>query len=269
MTTTPDAAAAHRTGLLGTIDVRDRVVIVTGAAQGIGRTYAIEFARAGAKVVVADIQGDKAAVVAQEIAAEGHAAIAQAIDVAAPESVRRGIDATLAAFGRIDVLINNAAIFTPLGRRVFDEIPFEEWERVLRVNVTGSWLCASAVAPVMRKAGWGRIVNISSSTVPMGLPMFTHYVTSKAAVIGMTRAMARELGPHGITVNCVLPGLTDTEVDNPGRTDAMRAKVVDLQCVKRIERPEDLVGMLLFLASPASAFVTGQSIAVDGGSVFL
>jgi len=110
---------------------------------------------------------------------------------------------------------------------------------------------------------------VSSSTVPLGTPMFMHYVTSKSAVIGMTRAMATELGPHGVTVNCVLPGLTDTEVDNPGRTDAMRKKIIDMQCVKRIGRPDDMVGTMLFLASDASEFVTGQSIAVDGGSVFL
>jgi NAD(P)-dependent dehydrogenase (short-subunit alcohol dehydrogenase family) len=144
-----------------------------------------------------------------------------------------------------------------------------EWEQVMRVNVTGSWVCASAVAADMKLAHWGRIINVSSSTVPLGTPMFMHYVTSKSAVIGMTRAMATELGPHGVTVNCVLPGLTDTEVDNPGRTDAMRQKIIDMQCVKRIGRPDDMVGTMLFLASDASEFVTGQSIAVDGGSVFL
>ena len=167
------------------------------------------------------------------------------------------------------MLINNAAIFTPLGRQPFDEIPLDEWERVMRVNVTGSFLCAKAVAPAMRTAKWGRIINISSSTVPLGLPMFAHYVTSKAAVIGLTRVMARELGPHGITVNAVLPGLTETEVDNPGRTDAMRQKVLDMQCVKRLEQPDDLVSTLLFLASPSSAFITGQSLLVDGGAAHL
>ena len=139
----------------------------------------------------------------------------------------------------------------------------------MRVNVTGPMLCARAVLPSMRKAGWGRIVNISSSTVPLGLPGFMHYVTSKAAVIGMTRTMARELGGAGITVNAILPGLIETEVENAGRTDAVRQKVLDIQCLKFLGEPTNLVGMLLFLASPASSYLTGQSIAVDGGSVHL
>lgn len=257
------------TGVVESINVRDRVVMITGAGQGIGRTYAIEFARAGARVAVAELNAANAAAVAAEISAEGGRAIAVPTDVGSPDSVGAAVKRIVAELGPVEALINNAAMFTVLGRQPFDRIPFEEWERVMRVNVTGSWLCASAVAEGMRKAGWGRIVNISSSTVPLGLPMFMHYVTSKAAVIGLTRTMATELGPHGVTVNCVLPGLTETEVENRGRSDAIRDKVIDLQCVKRLGVPEDLVGMMLFLASPASAFITGQSIAVDGGSAFL
>ena len=256
-------------GIIDTISVTGRVVMITGAGQGIGRTYALEFARAGARVGIAEINLANARAVAAEIAAEGGHAFAVATDVGAPDSVRSAVAAIETALGPIEVLINNAAIFSQLGRQAFDAIPFDEWQRVMHVNVTGSWLCASAVAAGMRRAGWGRIINISSSTVPLGLPMFTHYVTSKAAVIGLTRAMATELGPHGVTVNCILPGLTETEVENPGRSDAMRARVVEMQCVKRLEVPEDLVGMLLFLASPASAFITGQSLAVEGGSAFL
>ncbi len=256
-------------GIIDRISVAGRVVMITGAGQGIGRAYALEFARAGALVGIAEINAVKGQAVAAEIAAEGGRAIAVQTDVGSPDSVRAAVAKIEAALGRIDVLINNAAIFTPLGRCAFDEIPVDEWERVMRVNITGSWLCASAVAAGMRRAGWGRIINISSSTVPLGLPMFMHYVTSKAAVIGLTRTMATELGPHGVTVNCILPGLTETEVDNPGRSDTIRNKVLDLQCVKRLEVPEDLVGALLFLASPASDFITGQSLAVDGGSAFL
>ncbi len=256
-------------GIVDSISVAGRVAMITGAGQGIGRTYAIEFARAGARVAIVELDGEKAQAVAAEIAAEGGRAIAVQADVGSPGSVRAALARINAELARVEILINNAALFTPLGRQSFDVIPPDEWDRVMRVNVTGGWLCASAVAAGMREAGWGRIINISSSTVPLGLPLFLHYVTSKAAVIGMTRAMARELGPHGVTVNCVLPGLTETEVDNPGRTEAMRSKVIDLQCVKRLEVPEDLVGALLFLASPASGFITGQSLAVDGGSAFL
>jgi 3-oxoacyl-[acyl-carrier protein] reductase len=220
-------------------------------------------------VAVVELDAVKATQVASEISAEGGCALAVVTDVSSPDSVRAATERIAAEFGPVEILINNAAMFTVLGRQSFDKIPFEEWERVMRVNVTGSWLCAASVAEGMRSAKWGRIINISSSTVPLGLPMFAHYVTSKAAVIGLTRTMATELGPHGVTVNCVLPGLTETEVENPGRNDAIRNKVIDLQCVKRLGVPEDLVGMMLFLASPASSFITGQSIAVDGGSVFL
>lgn len=257
------------TGSADRNSIKDRVVMITGAGQGIGRAYAREFARAGARVGIVELNAANAAAVAAEIDAEGGKAIAVGADVGSQESVRAAVAKIGATFGPVEVLINNAAIFTPLGRRAFDEIPLDEWERVMRVNVTGSWLCASAVAPAMRSAKWGRIVNISSSTVPLGLGMFMHYVTSKAAVIGLTRTMATELGPHGVTVNCVLPGLTETEVDNPGRSDLMRQKVLDLQKVKRLGVPDDLVGMMLFLASPAAGFITGQSIAVDGGSAFL
>lgn len=251
------------------ISVANRVVMITGAGQGIGRVYAHEFAKAGARVAVAELNDANGRRVAEEIKAAGGKAMAVQTDVGSPGSVRAAVAAIQAELGPVEVLINNAAIFTPLARRPFDEIPVEEWEQVMRVNVTGTWLCASAVAAGMRKAGWGRIINISSSTVPIGLPLFMHYVTSKAAVIGITRTMAKELGPHGITVNCVLPGLTETEVDNPGRTDAIRARIIDMQCVKRLEVPDDLVGTMLFLASPASAFMTGQSLVVDGGSAFI
>lgn len=255
--------------IIDQISVANRVVMITGAGQGIGRVYAHEFAKAGARVAIAELNAANGKRVAEEIAAAGGKAIAVQTDVGAADSVRAAVADIAAAFGPVEVLINNAAIFTPLARRPFDEIPIDEWERVMRVNVTGTWLCARAVAAGMRKAGWGRIINISSSTVPIGLPFFMHYVTSKAAVIGITRTMAKELGPQGITVNCVLPGLTETEVDNPGRTDAVRTRIIDMQCIKRLEVPDDLVGTMLFLASPASGFMTGQSLVVDGGSAFI
>ena len=258
-----EGRTAHET------NVRGRVVVVTGGGQGIGRTYCLEFSRAGARVIVADLNGDKAMKVADEIIAEGNEAAATQADVANADSVGSVVDFACESFGPVEVLINNAAIFSTLGRSGFEDIALDEWNQVMHVNVTGSMLCARAVTPSMRDAGWGRIINISSTTVPMGLPGFLHYVTSKSAVIGMTNAMARELGPAGITVNAILPGLIETEVENPGRTDRVRQLVLDSQCVKFLGSPDNLVGMLLFLASPASSYVTGQSFAIDGGCVHL
>ena len=249
--------------------VTDRVVVITGGGQGIGRAYAHHFAENGAIPVIADIDGENGARVAAEIEAAGGRALAVQTDVTSPDSVAAMVAATLAAHGRLDVLINNAAIFVTLGRRPFEEIPLDEWRRVMDVNITGCFICASAVIPVMRQAGWGRIINISSSTVPLGIPHFLHYVTSKSALIGMSRAMAREVGGDGITVNAVLPGMIETEIENRGRTDAGRQHVIGNQSLQRQQTPEDMVGTVLFLASPASAFMTGQSICVDGGAAFV
>jgi 3-oxoacyl-[acyl-carrier protein] reductase len=188
--------------------------------------------------------------------------------VANRESVESTIRHTLESTGRIDVLVNNAAIYSRLSRGTFDTLPLQEWDDVLRTNVTGAFLCARAVLPAMRRAKWGRIVHISSSTVLLGRPNFLHYVTSKAALIGMTRAMARELGPDGITVNSILPGLTKTEIDAAGATEQVWQTIIDRQCIKRSEVPDDIASVLLFLASSASGFITGQSIVVDGGAAY-
>jgi 3-oxoacyl-[acyl-carrier protein] reductase len=258
------------TALVDRISVAGRVVMITGAGRGIGRVYAREFALAGARVGIAEIDEASAQAVALEIRQAGGTAFAVQTDVGSPDSVRNAVEAISRELGPIEILINNAALFASVRRYAFDEIPFAEWEQVMRVNVTGSWLCASAVAPAMRKAGWGRIINVSSSTVPLGVPArFMHYITSKAAIIGLTRTMATELGPQGVTVNCILPGVTETEIEVPGRTDAIRQKILDTQRVKRPGVPEDLAGMVLFLASPAADFITGQSLVVDGGAALL
>ena len=246
-----------------------RTAVITGGGQGIGRAYALAFAQAGARVVVADLNGANAEAVVSEIADSGGSAIAVQTDVGDPASVEAMAGAARKTFGGADILVNNAAIFTALGRCGFEEIPLEEWDRVMRVNVTGGMLCAAAVLPDMRAGKWGRIINISSSTVPMGLPRFMHYVTSKSAVIGMTRVMARELGPDGITANAIMPGLIETEVENVGRTDAIRARMIEVQCLKELGRPGDLTALAVFLASDASGYITGQTIAADGGSVHL
>ena len=204
-----------------------------------------------------------------EIEEAGGKALFVETDVADAESVQSMAEATDAAFGRIDILVNNAAIFSTLDMRRFDQIPLDEWDAVMRVNITGPFLCARAVAPMMRRRKFGRIVNMSSVVVSMGRVDYLHYVTSKAALIGMTRSLARELGADGVTVNAILPSATYTEIERKTVTPEQKKAIAAMQCIPRPEVPEDLIGTLLFLASDASAFMTGQSLAVDGGASHL
>lgn len=246
--------------------VQDRVVLITGAGQGIGRELARQFGAAGAIAVIADVQIDNANRVRAEIEQRGGRAMAIKADVTDAGAVQAMVDAIVAEYGRIDVLINNAAIFASLEKRKFERIPQAEWDMVMRVNINGPLVCARTVAPVMRKAGWGRIINIASDAVPKGVMNYMHYVTSKSAMIGMTNAMARELGEDGINVNCIRPGAVATEVDravNP--TQDLRKTQIAQQCIKRGMEPPDLVGLMMFLSAPASSFITGQTIACDGG----
>jgi len=246
--------------------VKDRVIIITGGGQGIGREYARQFAAAGAVAVIADISIATANSVLKEIESAGGRAMAVKVDVGDKKSVDDMAAAVLEKYGRIDVLINNAAIFATLKKCTFDEIPLSDWELVMRVNMTGSFLCACAVAPAMRQAKWGRIINISSAAVPKGAVNYLHYVTSKSAVIGMTNSLARELGSHGITVNCIRPGAVATEVDrtvNPKLE--RRVQLLSEQCLPNGQVPTDMVGVVMFLSTPAAAFITGQTIACDGG----
>jgi 3-oxoacyl-[acyl-carrier protein] reductase len=240
-----------------------RVAIVTGGAQGLGRAFATRLSADGAQVVVADRNGPKARAVAQQVA--GHAVEA---DVADQASVTDMAHQVLDRFSRIDILVNNASLFSTLQMRPFDEIGVEEWDAVMAVNVRGTFLCTRAVVPAMRAARYGKVVNISSATVWIGRPNYLHYVTSKAAVIGMTRALATELGPHNITVNAVTPGATQTEIPRATVTPEQAEHIVARQAIKRREVPDDLVGVVAFLCSSDSDFMTGQTLNVDGGAAF-
>ena len=243
-----------------------RVAIVTGAAKGLGRTYALALADAGYAVVAADVLDT--ASVAADVAAGGGAALALTVDVSDEPATSELAEATLERFGRIDVLVNNAAIFTSIVKKPFDELSVEEWDRMFAVNVRGAWLCAKAVAPTMKAQRAGKIVNVSSMTVPSGIPLFLHYVSSKAAIVGLTRALARELGPWNICVNTVSPDYIPHDPDYDGRQPEMAGLLAAQRCFQRDQTPEDMVGTILFLAGPGSDFVTGQNIWVNGGRLF-
>jgi 3-oxoacyl-[acyl-carrier protein] reductase len=252
--------------------LKDRVVIVTGGAHGIGKAYCLGFAKAGSKVVIADIDSAAAERTATEISKnDGAQALTVHVDVSNEEATKRMAAQTLDRFGRIDVLINNAAVFSvvPMNRGRIETIDPEEWDRLMAVNLRGLFFCCRAVLPVMRKQKSGKIINIASGTVFAGSPGRIHYVTSKAATIGFTRTLAREVGEDNINVNCLAPGNTLSE-DNP--TEQMikfRESSVNLRSLKRIQVPQDVVGAMLFLASPVSDFMTGQTVNVDGGISFL
>lgn len=251
--------------MTGTSD--QRVAIVTGGAQGIGRAYALRFAREGLTVVVADLNLEKAQAVADEIG-KGRA-IAVGVDVGDEESTQRMAAAALAAFGRIDVLINNAAVFSTIRLKPFWDLTVAEWDHLMAVNVRGTWLAMKAVVPAMRERGEGSIINISSSVVAGGRPNYLHYVASKAAVIGMTRSAARELGDFGIRVNCIMPGTVQTEVPRETVSPERRAALLANQSIKRAATTDDLVGVAAFLASADACYMTGQTLDVDGGNTFL
>ncbi|MBI4320365.1 MAG: glucose 1-dehydrogenase [Chloroflexi bacterium] len=249
--------------------LKDRVVIVTGAAQGIGRIYALGLAEEGAKVVVADVDYAGAVQTADEIRGRGWEALAAKTDVSDQVSADAMARSAIERFGQIDVLVNNAALFVALlPPKPFHEITSEQWDRTMAVNVKGLFHCCKAVFPHMKARGKGKIINISSGTVLGGSRWhpFLDYVTSKAAVIGFTRQLAVEVGDHGINVNAVTPGLTASEgVEKMYAAQALEGARLR-RCLKREERPDDLLGTIVFLASVDSDFITGQVINVDGGS---
>lgn len=248
-------------------------MVVTGAAHGIGSAYARRLVADGAAVVVADLDGDGAEELAAELrgrrphGSRGRA-LAIRTDVSSEDDVTAMAAAAVAEFGTITGLVNNAAVFSvvPMSRAPFDGIVLDEWDLMMRVNVRGTWQACRAVAPAMREAGYGKIVNISSGTALKGSAGRIHYVTSKAAILGFTKVLAREVGGEGIRVNCVAPGSTLSEESPDEATIAYRNTQVSGRALQRVMLPDDVVGAVRFLLGPESDFVTGQTLVVDGGS---
>ncbi|MEC7488817.1 MAG: glucose 1-dehydrogenase [Pseudomonadota bacterium] len=248
--------------------LEDKVLLVTGAGRGLGQAYALEAARLGAKVVVGDILNCDHTL--EQIRTNGGVAIAAQLDVTKTETVSAMVESAIDAFGKINVLVNNAALYGGLTGGRFDQLDEDEWDRTMNVNVKGIWNCCKAVVPHMRTAGGGSIINVASLAATYGLPFALHYTTSKAAVIGMTRALARELGRNEIRVNAIAPTAVVTE----GTAEFFGEKTEDAlnvirndQSLKRNPRPKDMVGTVMWLAADTSEFVTGQTIAIDGGTV--
>jgi NAD(P)-dependent dehydrogenase (short-subunit alcohol dehydrogenase family) len=241
----------------------DRVAIVTGGAQGIGRAIAQRLHDEGATVVIADLQG-------HEAASDDLGCMGVGCDVSREAETEALAEAVLERHGRIDALVNNAGIYSSLVPTPFEQIDVDEWRRVYDVNVLGMFLATRAVVPAMRAAGYGRIVNIASGTAYKGVPFLLHYVTSKGAVLAMTRALAKELGADGILVNTVAPGFTmsDGVLANPVQVEQLQQVSLKARLVQRDQYPSDIVGAVAFFCSPDADFVTGQSLVVDGGAHF-
>lgn len=248
--------------------LENKVAIITGAGQGIGRIYAEQFAQEGAAVVVADINGDKASDVAAAITDRGGRAVASITDVSDEQSVAEMVTTAVDTFGTVDILVNNAAIFSTLKMKPFEEISGQEWDSLFAVNAKGTFLCCQAVSPVMRKNRYGRIINISSSVVVTGRPNYAHYIASKGAVWALTHALATELGADDITVNTVSPHGIVTEIPRETISEDGWRRNLDEQALKRKGDASDLVGVVLYLASDDSKFMTGQTLSLDAGLRF-
>ncbi len=241
-----------------------KVAIVTGASQGIGNAIAKGLAAEGARIVIADLSR------AEEAAQEFEGGLGLTVDVADEAQVEGMARETVERCGSIDILVNNAGLYASLKMRPFTEIPVDEWRQVMDVNVLSMFLTTRAVVPHMRDNEGGRIVNISSGTPFRGVPFLLHYVTSKGAIVALTRALAKELGRDDILVNCVAPGFTMSEGvrENPEVIEALRDVSISARTLQRDQEPEDIVGAVVFLCGPGAGFVTGQTIVIDGGQYF-
>jgi 3-oxoacyl-[acyl-carrier protein] reductase len=248
-------------------DLAGQVVVVTGAGNGIGKATAQAIADAGGRVLIAELDAAAGEAAAFEIRDSGGEALACHTDVTSPDSTKAMAHAAFTAFGRIDGLVNNAALMASLPRRSWHAIPDAEWDQVMAVNLRGPFLCCRAVWPAMRDGRAGAIVNLSSSRVFEGTPLRLHYTTSKAGIVGFTRALARELGPDGIRVNAVAPGLTLSEQQIAHSDPAYLAEIARGRALSRPQEVRDVVGAILFLLSSASSFITGQTLTVDGGKI--
>ena len=248
-------------------DLTGRVALITGAGRGMGRASAERIAADGARVVVNDLDEARAAEVADRLVSEGAEAMGVAADVSDAADVSRLVGSTRERFGDVDVLVNNAGVLRRTGILALEE---DEWDLVLDVNLKGTYLCTRAVLPAMKEAGWGRVVNISSSAgrsvSTLGGP---HYTTAKAAVLGFTRAVAKEMAPFGITLNAVCPGLVNTEMVNEVITDAQTRAYADSFPIKRLAEPEEVAELVAFLASDRAAYITGASLDINGGDLML
>jgi NAD(P)-dependent dehydrogenase (short-subunit alcohol dehydrogenase family) len=241
-----------------------KVAIVTGGSRGIGRAIADRLAADGARIVIADLKG------ADEAAAAFDDGVGLTVDVASEDDVTRMAADTLERCGQIDILVNNAGLYAQLAMRPFDQIPVDEWRTVMDVNVLSMFLTCRAVVPHMRERGGGRIVNISSGTPFRGVPFVLHYVTSKGAIVALTRALAKELGNDEILVNCVAPGFTMSAgvQEHPEVIEALRDVSIASRTIKRDLMPEDIAGAVAFLCGPEANFLTGQTMVIDGGQYF-
>jgi 3-oxoacyl-[acyl-carrier protein] reductase len=250
-------------------NITGKTTVITGAAQGIGREFALAFSGEGSKIVVTDINGEKAKSVAKEITDAGGSAIAVQLDVTDLPAAEAMAKKTIETFGSFDILINSAAIFSTIKMKPFYEMSVEEYRGVIDVNMTGTLIACKAAAPYMMEQRWGRIINLTSCSFFEGRGGYIHYVSSKAGVIGITRAVARELGGFNVTSNAIAPGATVTEIPRETVNEEWKKKVMANRCVQRTQIPQDLVGIALFMSSEEAAFMTGQTVVVDGGMIFL